>query len=64
MSKEREKPLPWRASIGVALTMLSLAVVSGLDSIISRQSSGVRSYRSQSLPNLAALILIVRIVLM
>lgn len=62
---EKEKPLPLKALIGVALTMLSLAVVFGLDSVISRESSAAYSYRSQPLANLAALIvLVVGIILM
>jgi len=54
---EREKPLPWIAFLGCALTMVSLPVVFGINLYLTRQSSGI--YRSQPFANLAGIVLLI-----
>jgi hypothetical protein len=54
---EREKPLPWIAFLGVAITMVSLLVVFGINLYLTRESSGI--YNSQPSANLAGMFLLI-----
>jgi len=54
---ESEKPLPWVAFLGCALTMVSLLVVFGMNLYLTRQSSGI--YKSQPFANLAGIVLLI-----
>ena len=54
---EREKPLPWTAFIGCALTMLSLVIALVLNVTVLGQSIGTNM--SQPLASLLALILLI-----
>ena len=54
---EREKPLPFMAFLGCALTMVSLLTVFGISLYSAHQTSGI--YELQLLANLAGIVLFV-----